>query len=349
MKKIAFVLCVAVTMLISGVAPAATGKPIELILHTPHANTSVDAMSDDAWGQEITKRTGGRVVFKSYYMSQLISANKQQDGFKYGMFQAGQLTGALSPNDTPLGSLFYMAGSPSTDDVVIEKAVTDVCKTPEFLAEFAKYDALPLYAKVTPVEMGGVISKKLIKTLDDLKGVSIRCTGSIGPAFETFGAHVVNIGSPELYDALSKGTVNAVAGSWDLAVTSGLTSVAKYFNDLVYSVGIRPYCIKKSTFQGLPADIQKIILEVSAEWPARYRASWAPTRDKFMAQFKKDGLNLVKVSAEDQRRFVQSGCKPSWDKRIAELDKQGIPASKVWNNYLSAIAKYEKETGGAKK
>ena len=110
------------------------------------------------------------------------------------------------------------------------------------------------------MQMGGWFRKE-INTVDDLKGLKMRIPGFGGKVMAGVGAVPTNIPAGELYQALERGTIDAlewVGQSLDLRM--GFHKVAPYY----YSGWHEPstelmYFFNKETMDGLPAWAQSIL------------------------------------------------------------------------------------------
>ena len=79
----------------------------------------------------------------------------------------------------------------------------------EALNEFyKKYNSVALLAGNTGCQMGGWFRKE-INSLDDLKGLKFRIGGFTGRVLQRLGVVPQQIGAPDIYPALEKGTIDA--------------------------------------------------------------------------------------------------------------------------------------------
>ncbi len=115
--------------------------------------------------------------------------------------------------------------------------------------------------------VGDVWANKPIRTVADFEGLKTRATGLLNSnALKALGAAPLTLPFPELADALSRGTVDAVftVTGWGLSV--GLADVTEYSN--LWDVGSEygnMLVANKESFDALPADLQQILLKVAKE------------------------------------------------------------------------------------
>jgi TRAP-type mannitol/chloroaromatic compound transport system substrate-binding protein len=148
---------------------------------------------------------------------------------------------------------------------------------------YAGFGLVPAPAGNTGVQMGGWF-KKEINSVADLAGLKMRIPGLGGEVLRRAGGTPVNLPGGELFTALQSGTIDATewVGPYnDLAF--GLYKAAKYY---YYPGWQEPgttleAMINKKVFDGLPKDLQAIVLnackvvnqDMLAEYTARNPAA----------------------------------------------------------------------------
>ena len=100
----------------------------------------------------------------------------------------------------------------------------------ELMREFYKeYNVINIPAGNTGAQMGGWFRKE-IKTVKDLQGLKMRIGGTAGLVLKTLGVVPQQIGAPDIYPALEKGTIDAAewVGPYD-DEKLGFYKVAKHY------------------------------------------------------------------------------------------------------------------------
>lgn len=94
---------------------------------------------------------------------------------------------------------------------------------------FKEYGCIALLAGNTGCQMGGWFRKE-IKSVADLKGLKFRIGGLAGLVFAKLGVVPTQIGAPDIYPSLEKGTIDAAewVGPYD-DEKLGFNKVAKYY------------------------------------------------------------------------------------------------------------------------
>ena len=132
---------------------------------------------------------------------------------------------------------------------------------------YAPFNLIPRPGGSTGVQMGGWFNKK-INTLDDYKGLKMRIPGLGGKVVAKAGGTVVLTAAGEIFTNLERGVIDAtewVGPLHDLRM--GFYQAAKYY---YYPGWHEPgtyleYFFNKKAFEGLPKDLQQILIAATME------------------------------------------------------------------------------------
>ncbi|MBI3708203.1 MAG: TRAP transporter substrate-binding protein [Proteobacteria bacterium] len=160
----------------------------------------------------------------------------------------------------------------------------------ELMNEFFKdYNVHAIPAGNTGCQMGGWFRKE-IKTVEDFKGLKMRIGGFAGQILSKLGLVTQQLGAPDIYPALEKGTIDAAewVGPYD-DEKLGFNKVAKYYYypgwweggpqvDMLVNLG---------QWQALPANYKALFETACAEanilMPARYDVQNPPALRRLIA------------------------------------------------------------------
>ncbi|UCD79510.1 MAG: TRAP transporter substrate-binding protein DctP [Desulfobacterales bacterium] len=143
----------------------------------------------------------------------------------------------------------------------------------------------------------GIWSKKDVTTLDDLKGMKIRVGGYLPTlGIKALGASPVTIAGSELAPAMMAGTIDAVLTSLGYGYSIGLAKVSKTFTLTPLSpTWSAVTVINLKTFNSLPPDLQKVVIDVGRE--LQRMVSLSTTAEYVMS------LDTVDLSGVKRTRF----------------------------------------------
>ncbi len=252
---------------------------------------------------EVKKRTNGRVEITYHPGGTLLNPVKMYDGVVTGITDLGfshiQYTRGRFPVmevfDLPLG---FPSGWADT------QVATDF---------FNKYkpkewdDVHVLY--VTP--SGPIILQtisKPVKTLEDIKGLKIRAVGQMSDIITALGGLPVPLQMPDVYDSLRRGVIEGVTVDLSTLKYWKFAEVTKYVTaDWQLGTGITFYwVINKRKWNALPADIQKIFTEVSAEAREKQAALWDQMDIEGRDLFTSQGGQMINLSDAEAARWIKA-------------------------------------------
>ena len=281
-----------------------------------------------------------------YFAGSLTKADAILPGVSKGIAHMGKPAAAYYPSQLPLthgAEMPYICNDPW----VAAKAFMELYNTyPAVKEEYDKQKVKVLYAHGVPGTVLGFI-KKPVKTLDDLKGLKIRALGTINQVIAKLGATPVAISIGEVYGAMERGIMDGYCG-----VPLFVAGLQKYYEVAPYltNPGIGTYVIVPVVFNldkwnSLPADIRKIMEDLSQETIA-LEAKWQMEIDNNLAaQWVKGGGTIYRLPAEERARW-KAQVKPEtiWGEWIKELEKKKLPAKQFLDQFVDLVKKYEAQS-----
>jgi TRAP-type C4-dicarboxylate transport system substrate-binding protein len=184
-----------------------------------------------------------------------------------------------------------------------------------------------------------LFSNKPISSVDDLKGVKIRTIGEGWvEVCKAIGAVPVSLPTGEMYLALQKGIVDAVANVWDASHVFKLNEVSKYVNELYLMSSTHIEAWNKKTWQELPQAGKDYI---NANWK-KYSLDCAKKYDELVPKYKKEYLEtgpdrrIVDFSPGELDKFDKL-IAPVWKTWIVNREKRGLPARKALNDLYNMM------------
>jgi len=314
-------------------AEAAPGETIELSYSIFFPPTHIQCTTADDWAKEVEKRTNGRVKITVYPGGTLTKADQCYDGVVKGISDIGMSCLAytrgrfplLEGLDLPLG---YPDGKTATriaTDMVMKYAP----------AEMADTHVLYIHAHGP----GILASKKPVRNLDDVKGLKVRATGLSSKIVEALGGAPVGMSQPETYEALQKGVAEATfcpietlkgwkQGEVIECVTD--TSVIGYTTAMFV-------VMNKAKWEALPADLQEIISQVSAEWVDKHGEAWDQADAGGAAFIRELGREEIALAPEEEARWT-AAVKPILDEYVKATEEKSLPGKTFLEDIQGRLA-----------
>ena len=158
----------------------------------------------------------------------------------------------------------------------------------------------------------GVLSnKKAVFVPDDLKGQTIRVPPipTLVEVFKQFGANPVPMIWGEVYMAVRQGTVDGLELPVTTAVSDKFHEITKYYSKTLHSYPAAVWMMAKPKYDGLPADLKKVVDETMAASCAQHRQDEVKAEVEGLALMKAKGMQVNDV--KDIRLF-QERAQPVW-------------------------------------
>lgn len=192
----------------------------------------------------------------------------------------------------------------------------------------------------------GIWSKEEISKLDDIKGMKIRVGGYLPTkGIKALGASPVTIAGSELAPAMMAGTIDAVLTSLGYGYSIGLAKVSKSFTLTPLSpTWTAVTLINRESFDALPDDLQKIVMDVGRE--LQRMVSLSTTAEYIMS------LDTVDLSGVKRTRFPKEEMEVAVE-RAKIIEKEWLNVDGPWKSkraellsaVKAAISKYRAFTG----
>ncbi len=309
--------------------------------YTPLSNSR--AAVSKWWADEVEKRTGGKVKIQYFPAETLLKAADIFEGTRSGVADIGIWVQAYNPAVSPISALFTLPGISPTFRPAI-RAVNELVYTGDFSLfrdELRKLGVEPLYSwGVADQEL---ISTKPVASLASLKGLKVRVIGREWPKLvSAHGGTPVAMPWPEVYEALSRGTLDANVGFVTANRDSKLYEVAKHHTRVRLGAPAGPLAImNKAAWDRLPAEAQKTMREVGREFTERLADAYDREVQEAMKEMEAKGVRFYDWSAEDRAK-LQASMESVWDGWAKEMEAKGIPGREAMRRYLDLQKKHSR-------
>jgi TRAP-type transport system periplasmic protein len=340
--------------LIQGAAGAALGAPalvgfaqqaVTLKFHTFMSPTSNVWLSmHKPWMEKVEKESNGRIKFEAYPAMQLGGTPVQlydqaRDGVVDVIWTLPGNTAGRFPRIEVFELPFIMTNAEATSKAYWEYVQT---QAPD---EFKETQVLALQ-----VHGPGMFhsATKQIKSIDDLKGMKLRGpTRQVTKLLGSLGATPVGMPLPQIPDALSKGTIDAVSIPWEVVPSVKVHELCKFHSEFPAN---RPalytttfvMAMNKAKYESLPPDLKKVIdansgLATSGWLGKTQQGNDAPGRKTAVER----GNQIYQFTDEQTQEFVRRSrqIEVEW---AADMDKRGFKGRELLDSARALIAKHTK-------
>ena len=205
-SHLAAVILSAATLIAGAAGAQAQTRELRYADFGPDRGTRADAIK---WmDSELRARSDGALGLNITWGGTLLGAKNAIEGAGNGVADMASVVPVYEPGK--LSAWRVSDIRPISDEYVGMMATYDLMTQNE--AALADFEAqnVRFVANFT-TGPSQLLSREPITSLDELKGKKIRATGNFGKAFEENGAAAVSMSQPDVYQALSTGTIDGTA------------------------------------------------------------------------------------------------------------------------------------------
>jgi TRAP-type C4-dicarboxylate transport system substrate-binding protein len=340
-KKLLATLATAVAM--AALSPAMAQDKITLRVADHYAPTALTPKYSIRYYMDyITKKSGGRIQFQYFPAEQLGKAKDMLALVQQGVLEIGFVAPAYVSDKLPLSAAAELPGTYSTSCEGV-KAYWKLAKE-GILAqkEFAPNKIRPVFAFMLPPYQ--LLTREPITSLGNLVGKKMRSGGSGQDiTIKAVGAVPVRMGGVEVYEALSRGTLDGAVFPLQSAIDFRLPEILKASTKGANFGGFATtYAMSQASWQKLPDDIKALFDEAGEATVAHACASLdADDSGPAIERLTSAGVAVSElppdVAAEVKTKLADVNAQ--WAKT---LDGRGLPGSEVLNAFLEELAKNRK-------
>ncbi|MEZ5653214.1 MAG: C4-dicarboxylate TRAP transporter substrate-binding protein [Burkholderiaceae bacterium] len=293
--------------LVAGLAIASAQPAIaetRLTMSSQWLQNTVTSQADRWWADEIKRRTDGGLTVKIFYAGALAKANENLQLIRSGGVQLVNMSASYFGADLPLFTApnsIPMAMSAVGHATTLIRRITREIPAMDDEARRNGVKAL-FFHHLNPYQL---VCKDEVRGLADLKGKKIRTWGSDMPRMvQAAGAVPVTLGLSELYEGLSRGTVDCIPFSVDLMVNYKIFEVARHVHDVTLWLGpTSGVWMHRASWDALTPEQQAIVQTVSDQAAERDRDLTLAAADEAVAKLKAAGVQFHAFPEADKRAW----------------------------------------------
>jgi TRAP-type transport system periplasmic protein len=268
-----------------------------------------------AMGDELAKRTGGRLTIEQFPNSALGGEVEMLKGLQLGTIDLAFITGAPLPNIVPDVGVFNIPFL--FRDAAHARAVLDGPIGQSYLQKFRPKDLVPLAWGENGMRHI-TNAKRPVTVPDDLKGLKLRLPQSevMLTGFRALGAEVSPLPFPQLYDALKFGQFDGQENPIATILASKFAQVQRYLtlSGHVYDPAI--IVMSADAFDDLAEGDREAIIAAAKVGAAASRTYAAEAERKGVATLAQAGMQVTPQI--DRSKFIAAlaTTMPDFEKRF---------------------------------
>jgi TRAP-type C4-dicarboxylate transport system substrate-binding protein len=274
-------------------------KPVLMRVATPWPPMDAPTVLTQEMADRFNARTGGKYVIEVHPAESLVKTQESVDAVRTGAVEmAGFPPGVFSSVDprlaTPVLPFFYTGVKA---DAAAQELILPMYN--EFMPE--KFNQM----MVICFTCGGleIASSKPVKTLEDMKGLLVHAISPVASqVIEILGASPVPAPFVEGYSVLEKKVVDATVVAMEYMMTFKVYEVADYLTTGYMIPAALTLTINMDTYNSLPDDIQKILVEEGIQLRNDANAYFIGVTDENPVKLAELGMeHYILPSAERER------------------------------------------------
>lgn len=284
----------------------------------------------------VTEKTNGQVAFEPYHADQL--GGDALALLKSGLADISLTSTGYLADRMPLSNVLELPGF-FINACDANRKFGALLKEDSVLyqSEYAPQGIQPIYVASSPAA-SIVMGKKEINTLNDLKGMKLRASGSGTVAFARgVGAVPIQTVASELYDAIGRGTIDGAIYYY--------VGMPSFSLDEVFGTGLENVrggaaavvtIMRRDRWKALPENVREAMTEGGrraedslCSW---YDKQEMALREKMVAE---RGHKVTRVSADEEAKWAQMQSQIA-DEWAALMDSKGRKGTEVLEAYRAA-------------
>ena len=310
--------------------PTPTAEPVELKMsHFMSEKHPMHAHLMAPFAEAVEQATEGRVKITIYSGGALGKPPDQYDSAVTGITDIAFGLQGYTPGKFPLTSVVElptMVTSAASGSKVLWELYK---KFPEIGAEYPGVKVLAVWTHDT----GQIMTvKKPVRTMDDLKGMTIRApTASHVAMVEAWGATAVQMPISELYDSLEKGVADGCVVPYSAIKSFNLADVCRYMTIGDFYVCTFFLVMNLDSWNKLSAQDQEIIERLIGSRMSETGGTAYDSAAKVGLQAAQEaGIEIYALPAEELTEW-QEVLAPLHQQWVTDMEAKGLPGQKIYD------------------
>jgi len=331
-----FLLLLGSNTLFFSACEAASKDTIKLSFSTMFPASHMHGVVAQKFADVIKERTNGRVEITVYTGGSLTSATKCYHGVVKGISDIG---GSCQ--------LYVQGRFPATELFELPHYVPNAWVNDQVIDDFYRHFKPKEYDDVHVLYLHGPghavlqSAKRIVDEPSDFKGMSVRSSGTSAEVIKAWGGTPRTMPMGEVYEALAKNVAEANFAYLETLKGYQHAEVVKYVSKFPVSCSSCQFvAMNKEKWNSLPADIQKIFTDTSAEFVNIHGQAWNYIDHEGLEYFLSlgEGRKYIEIPQEERSKW-QELVEPIMEKYIKEKTAMGLPV-KEYLEYVNERTEY---------
>lgn len=281
-----------------------------------------------------------RIEWTEAYAGVLYGFDDTLEAVAEGIADIGWVGALFEPAKMPIQNAAYAVPF-STPDPTVSLEILDNLNSRDTIFRQEWIDNNLMYLGTMATDGYQIYSKTPVRTPEDLKGMKVQGSASVGAWVEGFGATFINAGIPVMYNQMETGVADATLLITSGAKVSKLHEVGPYVTLLDMGPGTGGGVgMNLDTWNKLPPEAQAIFVELGKNYTKALGDTVKALREAALTEIEADGGTLIPVSPEEKVMWANAlpDIAGEW---LAAQSGRGVPAKEAIDLFMNELAAFE--------
>lgn len=296
------------------------------------------------WAEKVTKESGGKLKIQPFWAMQLGGQAPQLlDQARDGVVDIVWVLPGFTPGRMPRTEPFELP-------FVHREALSTTLALQDYQDKHLAPDLKGYFPILMHAHDGFLIAtKRPVQKMEDLKGMKIRAAARSGVwMLEALGATGIGLPLNEIPQALSRGVIDGVTLTYEIAPSLKLEELVDHFTELSgpqprLGTNVFAFLMNRASYDKLAPELKKVIDANSgrriAKWAGENWQEIEQPGKKVMQSKSKNQFHTVPPAEVAQMR---KAAQPVFDRWFAEMKSAGIDGQALLNDARALIDKHAK-------
>ncbi|GGG38093.1 C4-dicarboxylate ABC transporter substrate-binding protein [Caldovatus sediminis] len=298
----------------------------------------------EALARHVQERTGGRFTIRIHYGGALSAGPDNLDNIKLGAFQMATICTSYHPGKNPGLTVLDLPFLPLSDRRVHWRVHMAVYNHPYIVEEFRRWNAGLVLSILQPQsELMG--RGRPIERLEDFRGRRIRALGGTGEALRRLGAVPTTMQATEVYNALERGIIDAVAFPFTYSFAAyRINEISSWYTtNLAPGANNCPSVVNLNALNRLPPQYRQLIEEGKEKAFEALVEAQTAAEQRDLAAWRQAGLREITYGQDVLDEIRRVGGQPVWDEWVRNMERQGVPGRELLDLVLNKAREYSQQ------
>ena len=288
----------------------------------------------------VTKATNGQVTFQHFPSEQLGKAKDMAQLTALGVMDLAYIVPSYSSDKFPMTAVAELPGIFETEcqgSLAFYKISHNggILETKEFQPNGLR----PLVTIALPAYQIQLGTGRVVKSAKDLEGLKIRTTGgAMDLMMRSIGGIPVRMAAPEIYESLTRGTLDGLIFSYQSSVSYEFGKMLKSGTEgQNFGTAILTYSMGENKFKSLPENVRKALVEAGEQTTRESCKRFEDGEKAATEKIKSQGMKVIEFGPDDKKVF-DAAFKTVAEDWVKDLDKRGKPGTDVFKAFTDALA-----------